>query len=203
MSETSHTQSVTARTGRLPLTKLETGISIVSSLGLDAVGVSALVGGSTTERLMGAGLLIKGLKDQHEILRPVPTEGTPRDRARNRVHAFAESLRTGNEDRSPLSTRIRETVGENLQALNGTTAESLGYRNRFNRLMGSYAILGAGLAAMTTGTTTAERIGGALASGLAMGEVSYDTMNTEPHQAAMERVATGESTIHSLPKSPQ
>lgn len=187
----------------LPLTKTQESMTIMSSLGFNVLGAELFLQANTNlERAVALGLAFKGTKDYLEVLKPVPTDGSFRAGMRERVSTFAQSLIDKNDGKSHLAARLKRRAGEEISALNGTNTESIGYRNRFNRMMGATAMGMAGVEFLSSSPTTAEAVVGAGMVAFGLTEITQNSgqQAMEDYDSAMNAVQQGSANAQPLPR---
>lgn len=187
----------------LPLTKGQELMTQFSSLGYNFLGAEVLIHATNNlERAIALGLAFKGTKDYIEVIKPVPTDGTLRAKLRDRVSMFAQSLIDTNDGKSHLAARIKHRTGEEMLALNGTNIESLGFRNRFNRMMGGMMLGAAGIEVISNYPTTAAKVAGATLAAVGVGE-HLNNLNQDSIAAgsdALSAVQRGVAHTQPLPR---
>jgi len=157
-------ENVAYMPNRTKLTTSEMTHGSVASSYEMGFGLYQMAEPGTLNKLFGAGLIIKGVKDYMELPSPLPKEGSFRDRLRERIRILSESVIDKNGDSKKWSSRIKRGIAEETLSL-----QDVGYKNRVNRVIGSIAAFGMGLE-LTTLDTTAGKIAGAASMAYAVHE---------------------------------
>lgn len=150
----------------IPVSDWDSGFASLAATAELSYGLMQMSEPGVANKMLGAGLMIMGAKHTYEAVRPIneSKEGSFRDRISNRIKTFATSLIDANSGKANLREKMKLGAGEELLAL-----QEKGYRNRFNRMIGSFAMLGVGLE-LSDLDTTEGKIGGAMAASFAVYE---------------------------------
>lgn len=139
-------------------------------IGYQALGISLLAMPGVAPKVLGAGLIATGVREQY--VGGTGNEASTRPMVvnlRERINNFAQNLRDNNADKSSFSARLKSEVSEEL-----LDSKDRQFRTIFSRYMGGNVMLMSGVQFMSQ-TTSAERIAGGVIASVGLAEQIYNS----------------------------